>query len=130
MSRLFQRRRDPQRNELEELRRVLNRLKNANVQTRSAVGAGVQLANADFVRRFAGVESFRRLPAEQQERFWLELSELEFGLRSQEPGMAIGVGLYRIWLRETLAERHGLAELLGEQLAELSRAGYGGHARV
>jgi hypothetical protein len=35
--------------------------------------------------------------------------------------MAIGVGLYRIWLTDALAERYIVADLLGEELAELSR---------
>jgi len=37
--------------------------------------------------------------------------------------MALGVGLYRIWLTESLAGRRNVAELLGEELTELSRKG-------
>ena len=35
--------------------------------------------------------------------------------------MALGVGFYRIWLAEVLAGRRDAAELLGEELTELSR---------
>jgi hypothetical protein len=35
--------------------------------------------------------------------------------------MALGVGLYRIWLVEVLAGRRKAADLLGEVLTELSR---------
>ncbi len=126
MSGLFQHRRNSERSQLEELRRMLSRLRSSDAKIRSAVGAGVQLANSDFIHRFSGLESFRRTPAEEQQRFCGELCELEFGLRSQEPGMAIGVGLYRMWLRDILAERHSLAGMLGQELAELSRAGSSG----
>ena len=106
-----------------ELKKVLDRLKACGSHTRSAVGAGVHLANTDFVRRFAGIESFRKSPPAEQERYWSDLSDLELGLRSREVAMALGVGLYRIWLVDTLAGRSHVAELLGEELTELSRMG-------
>ncbi len=96
-------------------------LRSSESRTRLAVGAGVHLANTDFIRRFAGIEPFRRVSAEVQRQFCSELSDLELGLRAQDPGMAMGVGLYRIWLTDTLAGRRSVAELLGEALAELSR---------
>jgi hypothetical protein len=37
--------------------------------------------------------------------------------------MSMGVGLYRIWLADVLAERRHAADLLGEELTELSRKG-------
>ncbi len=46
-------------------------------------------------------------------------------LRSREVGMALGVGLYRIWLSDMLAGRRQAAELLGEELTELSRRASG-----
>jgi len=118
---LFQRNKNPNGIEFEELRKVLSRLKAAPPQTRAAVGAGVQLANADFIRRFAGMECFRHSPPEIQERFWSDLSDLELELRSQEVGLAVGVGLYRIWLADTLAGQRNVVDLLGEELTELSR---------
>jgi hypothetical protein len=121
MIHLFQRRSDLARSELDETKRVLRCLKASSAQTRFAVGAGVYLANADFVRRFAGMQSFRRTPAGDQTRFYSELNDLELSLRNRELGMALGVGLYRIWLADLLAGRHRAAELLGEELAELSR---------
>jgi len=125
MIRLFQRRSDPARSEFDETKKVLRCLKSSKVQTRFAVGAGVYLANADFIRRFAGMESFRRVPAGDQERFWAELSDLELRLRSQGLAMALGVGLYRIWLADVLAGRRKAADLLGEELTELSRKASG-----
>jgi hypothetical protein len=120
---LFQRTGSRDETEFQELRKVLSRLKASPAQTRSAVGAGVQLANANFLRRFAGIESFRQSPAAEQERFWSDLSDLELGLRSQEVGLAVGVGLYRIWLADTLAGQRDVVDLLGEELTELSRKG-------
>ena len=121
MIRLFQRRKDSARSELDELKRVLRCLKFSPAQTRFAVGTGVCLANSDFLRRFAGMQSFRQIPTGDQKGFCLQLSDLELSLRNRELGMAIGVGLYRIWLTETLAGRRDAAELLGEELTELSR---------
>ena len=72
MSRLFQR-----RTEFDELKRVLGRLNSTDIQTRLAVGAGVHLANAEFIRRFGGIEPFRRMPAEEQRRFAAVLGDLE-----------------------------------------------------
>jgi hypothetical protein len=125
MSHLLHRDRDPARKEFDEVKKVLCCLKASGPQTQLAVGAGVQLANTDFIRRFAGIESFRRIPAEEQKRFWSELSDLELELRSSGVGMALGVGLYRIWLTDMLAGRRKVAELLGEELTELSRKGFG-----
>jgi hypothetical protein len=123
MSRLFHRGKDPARSEFGEMKKVLCRLKASGAQTQFAVGAGVQLANTGFMRRFAGMESFRRTPTEEQKRFCSELSDLELELRSRGVGMALGVGLYRIWLTDMLAGRRNIAELLGEELTELSRKG-------
>jgi hypothetical protein len=121
MIRLFQRRRNPARSELGEIKRVLRCLKSSPAETRLAVGAGVCLANTDFLRRFAGMQSFRQVPALDQKRFYSQLGDLELSLRSRELGMALGVGLYRIWLAQVLAGRREAAELLGEELTELSR---------
>jgi len=122
-SRLFQRSGYRARGGFDQLRKVLCRLKTCGAQTRSAVGAGVHLANTRFLRQFAGIESFRRSSMSDQERFWSDLDDLELGLRTQEAGMAVGVGLYRIWLADTLAERPNIAGPLGEELTELSRKG-------
>ena len=100
---------------------MLSHLKASGARTQIAVGAGVRLANTDFIRRFAGIESFLRIPAEEQRQFCSELSDLELRLRTSEIGMAMGVGLYRIWLTDMLAGRRNVAELLGEELSELSR---------
>ncbi len=118
---LFQRRGDPVRGELDELAKVLNCLKSSDVQTRFAIGAGVYLANNDFIRRFAGIDSFRRMPRVDQDCFYSALSDLEQSLRNDELGMALGVGLYKIWLMDVLAGRRKAADLLGEVLTELSR---------
>jgi len=118
---LFQLARDPARSEFEETKKVLSHLKACGSRTQIAVGAGVRLANTDFIRRFAGIESFLRVPSEEQKRFCSELSDLELRLRTSGVGMALGVGLYRIWLTDMLAGRRNIAELLGEELSELSR---------
>jgi hypothetical protein len=69
------------------------------------------------------MEPFRQSPMEAQERFWSDLSDLELDLRGQEVGLAVGVGLYRIWLADRLAGQRSLIDLLGEELTELSRKG-------
>jgi hypothetical protein len=125
MIRLFQRQGDPVRDELHELVKVLGRLKSSNARTRFAVGAGIQLANTDFIRQFAGMDSFRQIPLAEQDRFYSALSDLEQSLRSEGLGMALGVGLYRIWLMDVLAGRRKVADLLGEELTELSRKAAG-----
>jgi hypothetical protein len=122
---LFQRRSDPVRNEFEELRKVLTRLKTSRPQVRRAVGNGVHLANTEFIRHFGGIESFRRISVEEQKHFAAELSDLELDLRGQEPVAAMGVGLYRIWFADMLAGRRNVAEVLGEELTELSRKASG-----
>jgi hypothetical protein len=121
MIRLFQRRGDAVRGELNELVKVLGCLKSSNAQTRFDVGAGIDLANSDFIRRFAGMDTFRQIPLADQDRFYAALSDLEQSLCDQGSGMALGVGLYRIWLMNVLAGRRKVADLLGEELTELSR---------
>ena len=121
----FHRSEDLARGEFAEVKKLLKCLRTCGARTQSAVGAGVELANTDFIRRFAGIESFRRVPTEEQTRFWSELSDLELELRGREIGMALGVGLYHIWLADMLAGRRNVAELLGEELTELSRKGSG-----
>jgi len=125
MIRLLQRRRDPVRGELDEVKRMLRCLRSSPAQTRFAVGAGVYLANTDFMRQFGGMQSFGHIPAGDREQFYSQLSDLESSLRSRELGMALGVGLYRIWLADVLAGRRDAAELLGEELTELSRRASG-----
>ncbi len=121
MIRLLQRRSDPARCEMEEIRRILQCLKCSPAQTRFAVGTGVYLANTDFMRQFGGMQLFCQIPSCDRERFYSELSDLESSLRGRELGMALGVGLYRIWLTDVFAGRRDAAELLGEELTELSR---------
>ena len=91
----------------------------------SPSASGVYLANTDFIRRFAGMDSFRRIPLAEQDRFYSALSDLEQSLRDNGLGMALGVGLYRILLVEVLAGRRKAADLLGEALTELSRKAAG-----
>jgi hypothetical protein len=112
MIRLFQRRGDPVRAELEALVKVLSCLKSSNAQTRLAGRTGLYLAHTDF---------FRRVSLADQERFCSGLSDSEQSLRNYELGMALGVGLYRIWLVDVFAGRRTAADLLGESLTELSR---------
>jgi len=121
MIRLLQRRSDSARSELDEIKRMLRCLKSSPAQTRFGVGAGVCLANTDFMRQFGGMQSFSQVPAGDRQQFYAKLSDLELSLRSQESGMALGVGLYRIWLADAVAGRRDAAELLGEELTELSR---------
>lgn len=121
MIRLLHRRSDPVRSELDEIKRVLRCLKSSPAQTRFAVGAGVGLANTDFLRRYGGMQSFRQSPPDDREQFYAKLSDLELSLRGRELGMALGVGLYRIWLTDLLAGRRDAAEFLGDELTELSR---------
>jgi hypothetical protein len=121
MIRLLQRRSDPARSELDEIKRMLRCLKLSPAHIRFAVGTGVDLANTDFMHQFGGMQSFGQVPAGDREQFYARLSDLESSLRSQELGMALGVGLYRIWLGEVLAGRRDAAELLGRELTELSR---------
>ena len=121
MIHLLQRRNDPARSELGEIKRVLRCLKSSLAQTRYAVGTGVYLANNDFVRQFGGMQSFRQIPPGDRQQFYSRLGDLELRLRSQGLGMALGVGLYRIWLADVIAGRRDAAELLGEELTELSR---------
>src|SRR5258707_1064773 len=107
--------------EFEALRRLISCLKASNSQTRHAVEAGVRLADIDFTRRFATVEAFRRSSTPEQESLWADLGELELGLRCQNPAIAMGVSLYRIWLTGTLQGRRRGAELLVQELVELRR---------
>jgi hypothetical protein len=125
MIRLLQRRGDLARSELDELKRMLSRLRSSPAQTRSAVGAGVYLANTDFMRRFGGMEGFCRVSHADREEFYSTLSDLESSLGTRELGMALGVGLYRIWLAEVAGGRRDAAEMLGEELTELSRRASG-----
>ena len=118
----LQRRSNRPRSELGEIRRMLRCIKSSPAQTRFAVGAGVSLANTDFLHQFGGMHSFLQIPPRDRERFYSKLSDLELRLRGQEVGMALGVGLYRIWLADLLAGRRDAAELLGEELTELSRS--------
>ena len=125
MIRLIPRRGDQAHQELDEVRRVLRCLKDSPAQTRFAIGIGVYLANGDFIRQFGGMQLFRQSPAGDQDQFRSQLNDLESSLRGREAGMALGVGLYRIWLAELLAGRRQVAELLGEELTELSRRASG-----
>jgi hypothetical protein len=120
--RLLQRRSEPARGELVEIKRMLLCLKSSPAQVRSAVGTGVHLANTEFIGQFGGMQGFCQIPPGERERFYARLGDLESDLRSQELGMALGVGLYRIWLADTLAGRRMAAELLGQALTELSQS--------
>ncbi len=121
MGLLLKRGSDSARGEFEETKKVVCHLKASGARTQIAVGVGVRLANTDFIDRFAGIETFLRVPTEEQKRFCSELSDLELRLRTSGVGMALGVGLYRIWLTDLLAGRRNMAELLGEELTELIR---------
>lgn len=107
--------------ELDALKKVLEQLRSSGRQIRLSVGCGVHLANSAFISRYGGIERFRCAPAAEQKFFCAELSDLELGARAQDMGIALGVGLYRIWLTEFLTEHGQLAEVLGQELAELSR---------
>ena len=122
MIRLLQRRGEFARSELVEIKRMLHCLESAPTQVRSAVGAGVHLANTYFIGRFGGMECFCQVSLGEREQFYSELSDMEVRLRGEELGTALGVGLYRIWLADVAAGRRAEADLLGTALSELSRS--------
>jgi hypothetical protein len=107
--------------ELSELKRLIRRLMSTEPRIRFGVGAGVCLANKRFLHRFCGMQWFQQVAPEDRAIFFAGLSDLESSLRNTEPGMALGVGLYQVWLADTLAGRRKAAELLGALLTELSR---------
>jgi hypothetical protein len=125
---LLQRQRSDAQHDLQEVKRVLQGLKASNTRTRCAVGAGVSLANAEFLARFGTIESFRRASTAEREQFYARLGELELSVRSENPEMALGLGLYRIWVTEAIADSCESSELLGEALAELSRGSWAADA--
>ncbi len=69
MIHLLHRRGDLTRQELREVRKLLRCLKASPAHTRFAVGAGVCLANIDFIRQFGGMQPFRQSPADYQDQF-------------------------------------------------------------
>lgn len=109
------------RHEIEEFDRVICRLKASDARTQLSVGTGVQLANSEFITRFGTLEIFRRSAPEEQQHFLSWLDDKELDARGDEPGGALGISLYRIWLANTLRGRHDMAEKLGETLTLLSR---------
>ncbi len=121
MFRLLHRQGDPVRSELGELKKLLRSLASSEPRTRFGVGAGVCLANAEFLRRFGGMQWFCRGSPEERAQFYSVLSDLETSLRGRGAGEALGVGLYHIWLADAFAGRRQAAELLGEHLTKLSR---------
>jgi hypothetical protein len=58
---------------------------------------------------------------DEKRSFGGQLSALETRLSVREVGMAVGVGLYRLWLDRVEQSSRPVADLLGEQLTHLSR---------
>lgn len=121
MFQLLHRHGDPVRSELNEMKKLIRHLAASEPQIRFGIGAGICLANAMFLRQFGGMQRFRVVAPGDRALFYVGLSDLESSLRGSKPAMALGVGLYHVWLVGVLAGHQRAAELLGEQLTDLSR---------
>jgi len=102
---LFKKKESQARSELRrEFEKVTKVVHGADNPVQVAVGYGINLANTMFAKRHSTVDTFVNLPREERTAYIVSLTQFEEKLCTQDPPVAIGVGLFKMWIG-VVAER-------------------------
>ena len=116
----------PERREArEEFESTCQRLRSADETVQIAVGHAINMVNSMFIKTFASVDGFKRIPDEHKFDYLRKLTVAENSFREEKKDMAtsLGFGLFKMWVGMVTARDTELIEAFSRELAYFSRKG-------
>lgn len=96
-------------------------IRSSNEDTQIAVGHSINIVNSYFIDAFSSIDNFISLSIENKYFYIDTLIESEIKCSKSDPNSALGISLFRIWVRVLTESDEVLSERFGEELAYFSR---------
>ncbi len=106
-----------------EFNKVVTTLNAADPSARVAVGHGVNLANALLLQKFSGLNGFLVASREGQLEHLRQLRSAEEVLAIKDAQVALGFGLFKMWVAALIENDKELIDYFGQELAKFSKEG-------
>ena len=120
----FKKKEPPGRKELrEEFEKFTSALRRADDVTQIAVGHSINMANSMFIQRFGSVEAFCRQHASERIKYIQSLTAFEEKMIQQDPPVALGFGLFKMWVGVLSEQDQELMSQFAKELGYFSRKG-------
>lgn len=114
----------PGRRELrEELEKFTGALRRADEATQVAVGHSINMANTMFAKRFGSIDTFCQQSANERTNYIKSLTVFEEKMSHQDPSVALGFGLFKMWVGVLSEQDHELISKFSKELEYFSRKG-------
>ena len=82
----------------EEFERFTSTLRHADDVTQIAVGYSINMANSLFIKRFGSVDAFCQQSGSERVNYIKSLTTFEEKMSQQDPAVALGFGLFKMWI--------------------------------
>lgn len=121
----FFKKKEPQgRKELrEEFEKFTTTLRRADAVTQIAIGHSINMANSMFIKRFGSTNAFCQQSTSQRIEYIKSLTAFEEKMSQQNPSLALGFGLFKMWIGVLSEQDHELMSQFSSELEYFSRKG-------
>lgn len=120
----FKKKEPPGRKELrEEFEKFTNALRRADDVTQMAVGHSINMANSMFIKRFGSIDAFCQQPKGERIKYIQSLTAFEEKMSQQDPSVALGFGLFKMWVGVLSEQDQELMSQFSKELGYFSRKG-------
>ena len=108
---------------IDEFTQTIEKLKGADSSVQLVVGHGVNMANSLFFRKFKTVEEFKNITRHEQDDYLKKFGVMEVETGKKDPLMAIGFGLFKMWLVSIITNDDEAMQYFSKELGWLSKVG-------
>jgi len=120
----FKKKEPPSRKELrEEFEKFTGALHRADDVTQIAVGHSINMANSMFIKQFGSVDVFCQQPTSERIKYIQSLTAFEEKMSQQDPSVALGFGLFKMWVGVLSEQDQELMSQFSKELGYFSRKG-------
>lgn len=124
MFNLFRPKEAPERKEFREtFMRYATNLRNSDETVQALVGHAINMANSLFFRTYSDIAEFESQPKSAQLDYINKLSVMEKKLDKSEPVLALGFGLFKMWIAAVVDDDQELMEEFFVELSYFSKKG-------
>lgn len=107
----------------EEFEKFTSALHRADDVTQMAVGHSINMANSMFIKRFGSINAFCQQPASERIKYIQSLTAFEEKMSQQDPSVALGFGLFKMWVGVLSEQDQELMSQFSKELGYFSRKG-------
>jgi len=108
---------------LQEFGKFTRALRRADDETQIAVGHSINMANSMLIKRFGSIDAFCEQPTSERIEFIQSLRAFEEELSQQYPSVALGIGLFKVWVGVLCEQDQELISLFSKEIGYFTRKG-------